>query len=221
VRQSIDLNTDWSERARAATWSLVTCDPVTGGESGLPLMTPMRKLFFHMTRLAPDPYHLWYLRCALAKRRKSSQRRLEDRSWVNPHAAGLDIGSEEIVVAVPPDRDERPVRAFATCTPDRHALVDWLLACDIDTVVMESTGMFWVPMYALLEQRGIRPYLVHARHVKTVPGRTSDWNDAPWLQKLYIVGLLQGSFRPDAEVRTLHTLVRSRAEVIARRTSIP
>jgi transposase len=153
----------------------------------------------------------------MAVRRKHSKRRLEELSCVNPNAAGLDIGSEEIVVAIPPDRDEQPVRAFATFTPDLQALVDWLVVCGIDTVVMESTGVFWVPIYEVLEQRGIRCYLVNARHIKSVPGRKSDWNDAQWLQKLHALGLLQGSFRPDAEVRTLRTLVRYRAELIERR----
>jgi transposase len=153
----------------------------------------------------------------MAVRRQHAKRRLEDLSCVNPNAAGLDIGSEEIVAAIPPDRDDQPVRAFATFTPDLQALVDWLVACGIDTVVMESTGVFWIPIYELLEQRGIRCYLVNARHVKSVPGRKSDWNDAQWLQKLHALGLLQGSFRPDAEVRTLRTLVRYRAELIERR----
>jgi transposase len=153
----------------------------------------------------------------MAAKRKSSKRRLEELSCVNPNAAGLDIGSEEIVVAVPPDRDEQSVRAFATFTPDLLALVEWLVTCDIDTVVMESTGVFWVPIYELLEQRGIRCLLVNARHVKSVPGRKSDWKDAQWLQKLHSLGLLRGSFRPDAEVRTLRTLVRYRAELIERR----
>jgi hypothetical protein len=92
-----------------------------------------------------------------------------------------------------------------------------LVACGIDTVVMESSGVFWVPIYELLEQRGIRCFLVNVRHVKSVPGRKSAWNDAQWLQKLHALGLLQGSFRPDAEVRTLRTLVRYRAELIERR----
>jgi transposase len=143
--------------------------------------------------------------------------RLDDLLCVHPNAAGLDIGSEEIVVAVPPDRDEQPVRVFLTFTPDLHALVTWLLACGIDTVVMESTGVFWIPIFELLEQAGITPYLVNARHVKTVPGRKSDWNDAQWLQKLHMLGLLQGSFRPDAEIRALRTLVRHRADLIQHR----
>src|SRR5438874_1898805 len=133
---------------------------------------------------------------------------------IHPNAAGVDIGADEIVVAVPPDRDPQPVRVFRTFTPDLEALVAWLLACRSDTVAMESTGVYWIPLYELLEQHGITPYLVNARHVKTVPGRKSDWNDAQWLQKLHALGLLQASFRPDAEIRTLRTLVRYRAELI-------
>lgn len=142
---------------------------------------------------------------------------LDDLMCVHPNAAGLDIGSEEIIVAVPPDRDPVPVRAFRTFTPDLHALVAWLCACGIETVAMESTGVYWVPIYDLLEQAGITPYLVNAQHVKTVPGRKSDWNDAQWLQKLHMLGLLQGSFRPDVEIRALRTLVRHRAELIQHR----
>jgi transposase len=136
---------------------------------------------------------------------------------IHPNAAGVDIGADEIVVAVPPDRDPVPVRVFRTFTPDLLALVAWLLACGIDTVAMESTGVYWVPLYELLEQHGIVPYLVNARHVKTVPGRKSDWNDAQWLQKLHALGLLQASFRPDVEIAALRTLVRYRAELIAHR----
>jgi transposase len=145
------------------------------------------------------------------------RRRLENLSCVHPNAAGLDIGSEEMVVAVPPDRDPEPVRVFRTFTPDLQALVEWLIACGIDTVVMESTGVFWIPIYELLEQHGIIPYLVNARHVQTVPGRKSDWNDAQWLQKLHALGLLQGSFRPDAEIRVVRALARHRAELIRHR----
>ena len=145
------------------------------------------------------------------------KRALDELACVHPNAAGLDIGSEEIVVAVPPDRDPQPVRVFPTFTADLHALVAWLVACGIDTVAMESTGVFWIPIYELLEQAGITPYLVNARHVKTVPGRKTDWNDAQWLQKLHAFGLLQASFRPDAEIRTLRTLARYRSELIERR----
>jgi hypothetical protein len=145
------------------------------------------------------------------------KRALDELACVHPNAAGLDIGSEEIVVAVPPDRDPQSVRVFQTFTADLHALLAWLLECGIDTVAMESTGVFWIPIYELLESAGITPYLVNARHVKTVPGRKTDWNDAEWLQKLHALGLLQASFRPDAEIRTLRTLARYRAELTERR----
>jgi transposase len=136
---------------------------------------------------------------------------------IHPHAAGIDIGADEIVVAVPPDRDPQSVRVFRTFTPDLFVLIDWLVACGVDTVAMESTGVYWIAIYELLEQHGITPYLVNARHVKTVPGRKSDWNDSQWLQKLHALGLLQASFRPDAEIVALRTLVRYWAEVIAHR----
>jgi len=142
---------------------------------------------------------------------------LQDLACVHPNAAGLDIGSEMIVAAVPADRDEQAVRAFATFTPDLHALVAWLLACGITTVAMESTGVYWIAIHELLEQAGITCYLVNAQHVKTVPGRKSDWNDAQWLQKLHMLGLLQASFRPDAEIRSLRVLAGHRAELIRHR----
>ena len=126
--------------------------------------------------------------------------RVEDMACIHPNAAGMDIGARAIVVAVSPERDTEPVRVCATFTPALHALVDWLLPCGIDTVAMESTGVYWVPVFELAEQHGIHPSLVHARHVKTVPGRKSDWNDAQWRQTLHALGLLQGSLRPDAAI---------------------
>jgi transposase len=154
-----------------------------------------------MPRSKPTPKHI----------------RWDDLSCIHPNAAGMDIGASAIVVAVPPDRDAEPVRVFETFTPDLRALVDWLIACHIDTVAMESTGIYWVPIFELLEQHGITPYLVNARHVKTVPGRKTDWNDAQWLQKLHTLGLLHASFRPDAEMCILRTLLRHRAALIEHR----
>jgi transposase len=144
------------------------------------------------------------------------KRPLADVAWVYPNAAGLAIGSAERVVAVPPDRDPAPVRVFLTLTPDLHARAAWVIACGIDTVAMESTGVFWIPIDELLEQHGIVPYRVNARHGQTVPGRPTDWHAAPWRHKRHALGLLQASFRPDAEIRTLRTLVRYRAELIER-----
>jgi transposase len=143
--------------------------------------------------------------------------RIDGLPTIFANAAGMDIGADEIVVAVPPDRDPEPVRAFRTFTPDLEALVIWLLSCGIDTVAIESTGVYWIPIYELLSQHGITPYLVNGRHVKNVPGRKSDWNDAQWLQKLHALGLLRASFRPDTEISALRTLVRYRAELIAHR----
>lgn len=141
----------------------------------------------------------------------------EELSIVHPNAGGLDLSSEEIWVCVPADRDPEPVRAFGTFTPDLHALVNWLLQCKVDTVAMESTGIYWIPIYELLEAHGIKPYLVNARHVKMVPGRKTDVLDCQWLQKLHRLGLLSGSFRPDAEMVALRTYLRHRAELIERR----
>jgi transposase len=150
-------------------------------------------------------------------RRTPATHQIDGLPTIFANAAGIDIGADEIVVAVPPDRDPEPVRVFRTFTPDLEALVAWLVACGIDTVAMESTGVYWVPIYELLEQHGLVPYLVNGRHVKTVPGRKSDWNDAQWLQKLHALGLLAASFRPDVEIAALRTLVRYRAELIQHR----
>ena len=102
---------------------------------------------------------------------------LDTLPCVHPNAAGLDIGADEIYACVPSDRDSRPVRAFATFPADLHALADWLIACGIDTVAMESTGIYWLAIYEILEARGIRMFLVNARQIKIPPGCKSDWKD--------------------------------------------
>lgn len=150
-------------------------------------------------------------------RRTPQTLQLEGLPLIHPNAAAMDISADEIVVAVPPDRDQTPVRVYRTFTPDLLALMEWLRACRIDTVALESTGVYWIPIYELLEHNDIIPYLVNARHVKMVPGRKTDWNDAQWLQKLHTLGLLAASFRPDAEIAALRTLVRYRAELIQHR----
>ncbi len=96
---------------------------------------------------------------------------------LNVNAAGLDIGSAEIWVAVPSDRDPQPVRTFGTFTPDLRALADWLKDCHIQTVVMESTGVYWIPVYELLDAQGFHVAVVNACHVKNVPGRKTDEKD--------------------------------------------
>ncbi len=136
---------------------------------------------------------------------------------VHPNAAGLDIGADQIYACVPSDRDAQPVRAFATFTTDLHLLADWLIACAIDTVAMESTGIYWLAIYEILEARGIRVFLVNARQIKIPPGRKSDWKDCQWIQRLHMLGVLQGSFRPDAEMALLRAYLRDRAELIQHR----
>jgi transposase len=138
----------------------------------------------------------------------------DSRPSVNPHAAGLDIGSEEIWVCVPEDRDAEPVRSFGTFTPDLYALADWLAACRIVTVAMESTGVYWIPVYEILEARGFRVHLVNARHLKHVPGRKTDVKDCQWIQYLHTCGLLSASFRPEAEMCALRAYWRHRATLL-------
>ena len=131
-----------------------------------------------------------------------------------PNAAGIDVGGSAHYVAVPPDREGDTVRKFGVCTADLEQLVDWLIGCGVDTVAMESTGVYWIPVYELLERRGLRVLLVNARHVKNVPGRKSDVLDCQWLQQLMSYGLLQGAFRPDDQVCVVRALVRHRDTLI-------
>jgi len=138
---------------------------------------------------------------------------------VNPNAAGLDIGSEEIWACVPANRAEQPVRKFGTYTPDLYALADWLQRCGIETVAMESTGVYWIPIYEILEARGVEVYLVNARHLKHVPGRKSDWQDCQWIQRLHSLGLLNGSFRPEGDMCALRAYRRHRATLIEHRAA--
>ncbi len=137
----------------------------------------------------------------------------------HPHAAGLDIGASEIWAAVPPGRDPQAVRAFGTFTRDLHALADWLVACQVDTVAMESTGLYWLPLYEILEARGLAVYLVNAQHSKNVPGRKSDVADCQWLQKLHSYGLLRASFRPPEAIAALRALVRQRELLVQSRAA--
>jgi hypothetical protein len=140
--------------------------------------------------------------------------RPETLDVVHPNAAAVDIGSREIWVSLPPDREGETVRCFGTFTPDLESLVHWLLENRVDTVVMESTGVYWIPLFELLEANHIQAYLVNARHIQNVPGRKTDVLDCQWLQKLHRLGLLNGSFRPDAEMVVLRTYLRHRAELI-------
>jgi transposase len=138
---------------------------------------------------------------------------------INLHAAGLDIGQSEIMVCVPQGNAEARLRAYGTYTPDLTALADWLAACQVTTVAMEATGVYWLPVYEVLEGRGFSVFLVNARHIKNVPGRKTDVSDAQWIQTLHTYGLLSGSFVPEAEIRVLRTYWRQRASLIEHRAA--
>jgi transposase len=133
---------------------------------------------------------------------------------LNGNAAGVDVGATEIYIAVPPDRDLQPVRRFSTFTEDLHAAATWLKGCKIETVAMESTGVYWIPFFQILEAQGFTVFLVNARHVKNVPGRKSDVSDCQWLQYLHSVGLLRGSFRPEQAVCTVRSILRHRDSLV-------
>jgi transposase len=133
---------------------------------------------------------------------------------LNLNAAGIDIGATAHFVAVPPDRDPQPVRQFAPFTADLHRLADWLTECGVETVVMESTGVYWIPLFELLEERDFTVLLVNARHVKNVSGRKSDVLDCQWLQQLHTYGLLSGAFRPADEIVVLRSYLRQRTTLV-------
>jgi transposase len=133
---------------------------------------------------------------------------------IQPDAAGIDCGATSHYAAVPEDRDPRPVRAFSTFTADLHQLADWLVRCGIKTVAMESTGVYWIPLYEVLEERGLQVVLVNARQVHNVRRRKSDVQDCRWLQELHSVGLLQASFRPAGEIVALRSYVRHRQTLV-------
>ncbi len=133
---------------------------------------------------------------------------------INGGAAAIDIGSRMHMAAVDPTCTETPVRAFGTFTQDLHDLASWFKACGVTSVAMESTGVYWIPAYEILEQRGFEVILVNARYAKNVPGRKTDVSDAAWLRQLHSYGLLRGSFRPNAEIATLRAYLRQRERLV-------
>jgi transposase len=138
---------------------------------------------------------------------------------IHTNAAGLDIGSNEIWAAVPADRTPEPVRKFGTFTADLYALADWLTGCHIETVAMEATGVYWLPIFEVLEARGCDVQVINARHLKHVPGHKSDVQDCQWIQRLHSCGLLSGSFRPEAQMRALRAYLRHRSTLIEHRAA--
>jgi transposase len=146
--------------------------------------------------------------------RTKQSRKSRDFITINPAAAAIDIGATIHVAAVGPDRDQEPVRTFRTFTDDLHRLADWFAACGIRTVVMESTGVYWIPVFDILQQHGFEVMVVNARDAKHVPGRKTDVSDAQWLQRLHEYGLLRASFRPEAEIAGLRAYLRQRERLL-------
>lgn len=153
----------------------------------------------------------------MARKRKTNKETKTNKATLpvmRADAAGIDIGATEIFVAVPADRAAENVRSFATFTQDLYGLADWLEQCGIKTVAMESTGVYWIPLFQILEDRGLEVCLVNARHVKNVPGRRTDVSDCQWLQFLHSVGLLRASYRPEQEVCAVRSLLRHRESLV-------
>ena len=138
----------------------------------------------------------------------------EGLSQLNLNAAGIDVGATSHFVAVPADRAEQPVQEFAAFTADLYRLAEWLSECGVETVVMESTGVYWIPLFGVLEERGFAVMLVAPRRIKNVPGRKTDVLDCQWLQQLHTYGLLSGAFRPDGDIRRLRSYLRQRTMLV-------
>ena len=158
----------------------------------------------------------------MSQKRKKQKRKvvnLDSLEQINLDAAGLDIGAEEIYACVPEGRDRESVRCFGTFTVDLHSLEKWLRQCGVTTVAMESTGVYWIPVYEVLIEYGFEVYLVNARHIKNVPGKKSDVLDSQWIQQLHTYGLLQASFRPDEDICAVRALVRHRDNLIRYRAA--
>lgn len=152
----------------------------------------------------------------MTSRKKKQSKFTGDESLppIRRHAAGIDAGATEHWVSVPTDRDAEPVRRFEGFTRDLHALADWLKACGIETVAMESTGVYWIPLFEILEERGFDVHLVNAKHLKNVAGRKSDWTDCQWIRIVHTYGLLSSSFRPAAQIATLRSYLRHRKMLV-------
>jgi transposase len=152
------------------------------------------------------------------KQRRETMRKIQsddlDLEVVHPDAAGVDIGNESHYVAVPPTRDTQPVRRFGCTTAELKAMAEWLKQCGIRTVAMQSTGVYWIAVYDILEAADLEVYLVNARETKNLPGRKSDVQESQWLMKLHTYGLLRNSFRPPQEIRTMRTYWRQRHDLV-------
>src|SRR4249920_898439 len=152
------------------------------------------------------------------KQRREMVRKIQSEELrldvIHPDAAGIDIGNESHYVAVPPSRDSQPVRRFGCTTAELKVMAGWLHQCGIRTIAMQSTGVYWIAVYDILEEAGFEVYLVNARETKNLPGRKTDVQESQWLMKLHTYGLLRNSFRPPQEIRTMRTYWRQRNDSV-------
>ena len=155
------------------------------------------------------------------KRRQGAAQKVDWKALevVHPDAAGIDIGGSEHWVAISPDRDKQPVRCFECFASELEQMADWLAARGVRSVAMQSTGVYWMPVFEILQPRGMEVYLVNARHTKNLPGRKSDIAECQWLLKLHTFGLLNNSFQPTDAVRAMRTLWRHRGGLVAQASS--
>lgn len=156
-----------------------------------------------------------------SKKKKQSKKISIDAGWepVNPHAAGVDIGSREHWASVPQEASERPVRKFGTFTGDLEAMAQWFKKCGVTSIAMEATGVYWIALFQILERHGFQVILVNARQTKNVAGRKSDVQDCQWIQRLHTYGLLQSSFRPEDPYCVMRTYLRYRDELVGARST--
>jgi len=147
-------------------------------------------------------------------RNESKNKNRPTMSVLHPNAAAIDVGATMHMAAVNADCTPEPVRSFGTFTTDLHRLVEWFAECGVDTVVMESTSVYWIPIFELLDARGFVVFLVNARDAKHVPGRKTDVSDAQWLQRLHSFGLLRASFRPKGQIAELRSYLRQRERLL-------
>src|SRR5215469_17641532 len=152
------------------------------------------------------------------KQRREMMRKMQSEDLnlevVHPHAAGIDVGNQFHYVAVAPSRDPQPVRCFACTTAELKKMAEWLRQCGIHTVALQSTGVYWIAVYDILEEAGLEVYLANARETKNLPGRKSDVQESQWLMKLHTYGLLRNSFRPSGEIRQMRTYWRQRNDLV-------
>jgi transposase len=187
-------------------------------------LTPLESFLLRIGT-GPSPHSAGQLRGKKMSRKRlagKQERSVEKKKvdWkaleiVHPFAAGIDVGGSEHWVAIDPDRDTEPVRRFGCFTADLREMARWLVEKGVRSVALQSTGVYWMPVFEILEQHGLEVFLVNARHTKNVPGRKSDVQECQWLLKLHAFGLLNNSFQPTDEIRMVRTLWRQRGDLVA------